>query len=318
MLITVVGIGAMGSIYAAYLARAGHRVTAIDPWTEHLRKVKKSGLLIKGFSKNLLVKGINTQSPSDPLQETELFVIATKTTSLRTVGKFIAPMADKLGVPIVTIQNGLGASDLLNNSIRSKKIIIGAAEGFGAQLEEPGVVNHTAMKRIRLGAIDSKYHKDLKTIILVFQSAGLPTEQCDSIRTLKWEKFILNVSLSAPCALADINVKELMDCPQLWKVALECGREAFKVAKFKGIDISYNDPEPVITEFAKGVGTARPSMALDFSNHRLCEIDSINGRVKEEAASTNVETPVNDLLTALIKNIESLRKSKSGANRLWW
>ena len=47
MKITVVGTGAMGSVYAARFATGGHQVLAIDPWQEHVDAINSAGLKIQ-------------------------------------------------------------------------------------------------------------------------------------------------------------------------------------------------------------------------------------------------------------------------------
>ena len=48
MKIAIIGTGAMGSIYAARLSKAGHEVIAIDIWKDHVDFINKNGLLIDG------------------------------------------------------------------------------------------------------------------------------------------------------------------------------------------------------------------------------------------------------------------------------
>ena len=50
MKIAVIGAGAMGSIYASFLAKNNNDVLAIDLWEEHLNEIKKNGLRVSGFS----------------------------------------------------------------------------------------------------------------------------------------------------------------------------------------------------------------------------------------------------------------------------
>ena len=59
MKITVVGVGAMGSIYAGLLADAGHEVWAIDIWKEHIDAIKEKGLRITGASGDRTVREWN-------------------------------------------------------------------------------------------------------------------------------------------------------------------------------------------------------------------------------------------------------------------
>jgi len=41
MKIAIIGVGAMGSVYAALLASGGHHVWAVDVWTEHIEAIRK-------------------------------------------------------------------------------------------------------------------------------------------------------------------------------------------------------------------------------------------------------------------------------------
>src|SRR5262245_34591714 len=43
-----VGAGAVGSYLAAFLARAGHEVTAIDPWPEQVEAIRSQGMSVTG------------------------------------------------------------------------------------------------------------------------------------------------------------------------------------------------------------------------------------------------------------------------------
>ena len=44
MRIVIVGCGAMGCVYAALFAEAGHEVWAVDADPEHVRAINESGL----------------------------------------------------------------------------------------------------------------------------------------------------------------------------------------------------------------------------------------------------------------------------------
>jgi 2-dehydropantoate 2-reductase len=43
-----VGAGAIGSYLGAFLARAGHDVTLVDPWAEHIEAIRRQGLAVTG------------------------------------------------------------------------------------------------------------------------------------------------------------------------------------------------------------------------------------------------------------------------------
>ncbi len=67
MKIAVVGTGAMGSVYASHLGKAGHEVWAIDTWQEHIDAIATSGLTVSGAGGSFVVDGLHVgRSPMTP------------------------------------------------------------------------------------------------------------------------------------------------------------------------------------------------------------------------------------------------------------
>ena len=81
-------------------------------------------------------------------------------------------------------------------------------------------------------------------------------------------------------------------------------KEAYNLGLKKSIIFSFPDPEKYVTDFGDKMPKAKPSMLLDHENHRLSEIDSINGMVVELGESMGEKTPYNETITALILNKE--------------
>ncbi|MGH8700575.1 MAG: ketopantoate reductase family protein, partial [Burkholderiales bacterium] len=48
--IAYVGVGAVGGYVAGQMTRAGHDVTLIDPWPEHVESMRKNGLQLSGLT----------------------------------------------------------------------------------------------------------------------------------------------------------------------------------------------------------------------------------------------------------------------------
>ena len=68
----IIGVGPVGSIMAAHLAKAGHNVTLIDILKAHMDEIKKSGLSITGvkemnvpFHEKNICYGIDEMSDKD-------------------------------------------------------------------------------------------------------------------------------------------------------------------------------------------------------------------------------------------------------------
>jgi 2-dehydropantoate 2-reductase len=119
-----------------------------------------------------------------------------------------------------------------------------------------------------------------------------------------WEKFLCNVTLSAPCAAFDVTVGELMSDPAAWKVALGCTSEAYQLGVAKGIRFSFDDPLLYVTEFASTIPNASPSMRLDHLARRPSEIDVINGAVVTQSRELGLPAPYNEALCAILRRRE--------------
>jgi 2-dehydropantoate 2-reductase len=64
----------------------------------------------------------------------------------------------------------------------------------------------------------------------------------------------------------------------------------------------------------KGHGNIKPSMLQDIEKGRRTEVDFTNGYVVRKGKEVNVETPANELVTNIVKQIEQGRKSASMSN----
>ena len=309
MKISVIGCGAMGSIYAGYLADAGNEVIAIDTWKEHLFEINKNGLTIEGPNNKKIIKNIKASNNFALAQGSDLFIIATKTSQVRNATKNLSKFTNNLS-PVLTIQNGLGSGENVAQYIKKTNIILGVADGFGASIIEPGHIHHNAMNLIRLGEMEPRDMYRVNEISQVWSKAGFTTKTFEDINQLVWEKFICNVTFSAPCTVYDCTLGELMATPSLWAVALGCMREAYELGLKKGIKFSFSDPVKYVTQFGLSMQNARPSMLLDHKERRLSEIDSINGMVCSMGTELEFSTPYNQALVSIIRSWEKKMENR--------
>ncbi len=309
MKIAVIGTGAMGSIYAARFSRAGHEVVAIDIWQDHVNYINRNGLFIDGPDGQIIAKNIKASTKFSDLKGCHFYIIATKAMKLEESIKSLKDWIN-LNSPIITIQNGLGAGDIILRHMPENNIILGVAEGFGASLQRPGHVTHTANKQIRLGSISKiSSEKELQNIVDTWRSGGLKTEIYKNIEQLIWEKLLCNVTLSGPCSIFGCNVNELFNNQEYWNFALNCMQEAYSVGLSMGVPFSFEDPVAYVSDFAKRVGSAKPSMLQDYENKKKTEIDFINGAIPPLGAKSKIPTPFNDHVCRIIREAEREIKS---------
>ena len=305
MKIAIIGGGAMGSIYAALMADHGHNVCMIDKWKDHVSEIKENGLYVNGASGERRIKNIEVSTDINAAKGSELYIIATKTSQVEIVAKELSQFIkdDEL---IITIQNGLGSGDIIAKHLKAENLFIGVAEGFGASVVGPGHVHHNSMSLIRLGEMVQTDFNRVLFLTTVWTESGFHAKAFEDIDQLVWEKFLCNVTFSGPCTAFQITIGELMDNKKYWKIALGCMKEAYKLGIKRTVSFSFTDPEKHVTDFGNRMPKAKPSMLLDHENHRLSEIDAINGMVVKLGESMGVQTPYNETITSFIINKEKM------------
>jgi 2-dehydropantoate 2-reductase len=304
MKIAIVGTGAMGALYAALLRKPGHEVWAIDPWREHIDAIATDGLRVSGASGSYVVDGIRVGTTPADAGPCDIWVVATKAAAVDEVTVAIAPLLRPDDV-VMPFQNGLGAGERVARHVPDAQVLIGIAEGFGSSIPEPGAVHHNGMRLIRIGAMGGGMTDRVQQIERVWCDAGFNVRAFADIDRMIWEKFLCNVTLSAPTAAFDVTVGELMANPEAWAVALGCTMEAYRLGIARGITFSFDDPVRYVTEFSATIPDASPSMRLDHLARRRSEIDVINGQVVELSREIGLEAPYNESLCALLRARES-------------
>ena len=303
MKIAIIGVGAMGSVYAALLAQGGHEVIAVDTWPEHVAAINTKGLRVEGASGDRTIKLKATTRAAD-VTAADLVIIATKDDGV-TVAAHAALAMAKPDAPILTIQNGLGSADKVAEVVGSKRIMMGVVGGFGASMKGPGHAHHNGMEFVRLGELDGGMSPRLDVVKKAWEQGGFKVLTFDDIHKMVWEKLLCNCTFSGPCALTGLRVGEVMANPSAWSIAAACASEAFHVARAKGIKLDFDDPIRYVRTFGEKIPGARPSMLLDHMAGRPAEIDNINGAIPREGAKLGIATPVNSIVVALLKAKES-------------
>ncbi|MCR9113469.1 MAG: 2-dehydropantoate 2-reductase [Rhodobacteraceae bacterium] len=300
MKVAIFGVGAMGSVYAARFAGAGLDVVAIDPWQDHVTAIAERGLHLQGPDGDRVVTGIRASTDPALARGADLIVIATKASGVGEAARAVQSLISS-DATVVTIQNGLGAGDRITEHLPGASVLLGVADGFGAAMRGPGHASHAAMKLIRLGELGGGLTPRLAHVVTIWETAGFKVQAFADIHQLVWEKLLCNVTLSAPCTVHDCTVGELLDDPGKWAEALECMHEAHACAIARGLSFAFDDPVAYVTDFAKMVRHASPSMRLDHLAGRVSEIDFINGAIPPIGRDLGIVTPTNERLSAEVR-----------------
>ncbi len=308
MKIAIVGVGAMGSVYAGLLGDSDNEVWAVDPWRDHVDAINAHGLRLEGASGDRTVS-LNATCDAGDVGVCDLVVIATKAMHVQEAARSALPMVDEKTV-VLTIQNGLGSADKVAAILGEDRVAIGVVGGFGASMIGPGHAHHNGWELVRLGERNGTVTPRLEAVAAAWRSAGFRVRTFDDIHQMIWEKLICNVGYSALCTVTGWRVGEVLANEHAVHISAHCASEAFRVARAMGIKLEFDDAPQYVRAFGEKIPNARPSMLLDYLAGRPTEIDVINGAIPAAAAKVNMTAPVNDTLSAMVRAMEWAARSK--------
>lgn len=310
--VAIVGMGAMGSVYAGLMQDAGHEVHGVCQWPDHVAAIQRDGLRVYGVSGDRTVRLASVATDTQGLPTVDLVIIATKAGDVEAAAESSRHLVGERTV-VQGIQNGLGSPERIAAVLGTQRLAVGVVGGFGASCPEPGTVHHNGMEMIRFGAYADLPAEDLERGAEVWRSSGFQVRTFTDVDQMVWEKFIMNVTFSGTTCLTGLTIGEVMEHEESWSVARACAEEAVAVARAKGVHLDVGDPIEHIRALGSKIPHARPSMLLDRLAKRPSEIDAINGAVVTQGRLVGVPTPVNEVVSNLVRAHERTYASGGGA-----
>ncbi|MFE1597865.1 ketopantoate reductase family protein [Methylobacterium sp. ID0610] len=302
--VAIVGCGAMGSVYAALMASAGHEVHAVTLWPDHAEAMRTKGLRVEGASGDRTVQLASAGTTTDAIGTCDLVIIATKAFDVEAAARSCVSLIGPETV-VQTIQNGLGSPEIAASILDKDKIAVGVVGGFGASMRGPGHVHHNGLEMIRFGALAGLPLRRLQAAAKIWEHSGFKVHLFDDVQRMVWEKLIMNVTFSGTTCVTGLTIGGVMADPNAWQVALGCATEAIAVAEAIGVVLDVGDPIEHIRKLGGKIPDARPSMLLDHSAGRRGEVDAINGSIPRLGKQYGVPTPINETVVAIIKAREA-------------
>ncbi len=321
MRIAVVGAGSIGGALAARLAIAGHDVVAVARGA-HLAAIVANGLTLVDHAAGgaTSVARIAASDDASSFGAQDAVFIGLKAHAIPAMLPRIAPLIgpETIVVPAINgmpwwyFQRAGGEHDGMvvrsvdphgdMAAVVDPSRIVGCVVHIAAEVGEPGVVHHTAGRRLIVGEIDRSLADPVtprvRRLADALEGAGFDAPVSKDIRYDVWAKLIGNLSFNPVAALTYANMARICASEGLLDVIRAMLREGMAVASAYGISIGMTPDERI--DVARHLGAARISMHQDFEARRKPEIDAIVGSVIELADRVGVDVPVTRMVRALV------------------
>ncbi len=301
MRIGIIGAGAMGCLFGACLSKK-NEVFLIDTNQKVVDTINAEGITVRDKNTETVCHP-KAFTSSEALEPMELVIVFVKTLytldALKTNLFLINP--DTL---VLSLQNGAGNDRDLAHFIKEDRILIGTTEHNCLNMG-PGRIQHNTNGVTNIGMIKADLDS-LNKIKKVFTESYLDTKIYENIQEIIWNKLLINLSINSVTAVLGTKVGYLTKQKDaLWLMKALVG-EAIDVAIADGIAFDKAAMLANIEKFAEKHMEAITSMSQDVKNHRLTEIDHINGAVVKCAELYGVETPYNTFMVHLLHAMEGI------------
>jgi 2-dehydropantoate 2-reductase len=332
--IAIMGTGAVGGYAGAHMAQAGEDVTFIDPWPEHVQRMRSHGLRISHIRDvpefTAKVRALNVTAAQQLAKERPIDVAFVSMKSYDTewattlIAQYLAPHGF-----VVSLQNCMN-EETVARVVGWGRTVGCIASSITVDLCEPGHVRRAAGKSgarhtvFRAGEVHGRITERIKEVCRLVGLAD-SAKVTENLWGERWSKLVINVMGNGLSACTGMITKDMMRDDAIRHFSARLGSEAIRVGQALGYaleEVHHLDPEIIaragesdpeaqrvysehrLAETAKGGGEHRPSMGQDMVKGRRTEIQFLNGMVARKGEEIGIPAPANRVLTEIVTRVE--------------
>jgi len=319
--IAFLGTGAQGASIGADFALAGHDVTFIEQWPDHVNAIRANGITVNLPTRtiNAKVKALHLCEVAEVKQPFDLVFIVMKAYDTKWATQLIEPVLARDGL-VIGLQNGMTHEDIA--AVVGRERTIGAVIEIASNMFVPGITNRQNdhdTSWFALGALDPATQPRVEAVAELLRCTGR-VEVMEDIRSAKWMKLVVNAAELIPSAIVNLPLGDAARHPGMLEVMRAAGYEAMQAALADGARIipiigmppvMTNHPERYVDQIFEEVLTVfsqadtLTTSLQDWRKGRRAEIQEVNGWVIDILKAQGVMAPVNERVVQLAYAIEA-------------
>jgi 2-dehydropantoate 2-reductase len=326
--ILFIGAGAIGSYLGAFLSRAGHDVTLVDPWAEQVDTVRARGISVTG--------------PHDPFEAHPTAVHLNEAARL--------PRDFDIGFVAMKVYDAAWATQLALRHLKPEGYVVASENCWpdpivasvagvsrsvglimskiGVAVWKPGQVERGMEKGsgkghdvFRAGEHDGRITPRTTELaeIMSVVDGSLAT---DNLWGERWAKLCANASGNPVQAMTGLGSLEIASSEGGRAITIHLAAESarvgvalgYRIPKFNGAPAeqwadagrreTYDALDRMLTPATASTRNWRASMAQDVAKGRPTEIDYMNGHVIAQGRERGVPTPVSAAVVDVMHEVE--------------
>jgi 2-dehydropantoate 2-reductase len=300
----ILGAGAMGSVFASYLAESKDEVILIDVAKPVVDSISSRGLIIRDKAGNEKTFRIAATAEPGNVGIVDLLIVFVKCYHTEAAVRSALPLLGNDSI-VLSLQNGWGNASRIGKLVGPEKVLVGVSYHSATALG-PGHVLHGGKGPTYLGELDGSVSERAKKVASFLASGGIEVQTSVAVVKDIWSKLSLNAATLPTSVLARLTADRLLSSPAMEELMRNLLQEVIAVANAQDIHLNFDERWNAIVRLLKQLApNTKGSMFQDIEQKRPTEIDVINGAIVEAGQGLKISTPYNRAVVSLIKALET-------------
>ena len=293
--VSIVGMGALGLMYANHMAKQGINVTFVMD-EKRLEKYRGTTFTINDEEVTFNMISSQEATPAD------LLMVAVKFTGLQSALDVMGTSIDEHTI-IMSVMNGISSEEIIGSRYGMDNILYTVAQGMDA-MKFGNALKFTQMGNLHIGTVKGGNPKLQEAVSEFFDSIKMPYVVEEDILWRMWFKFMLNVGINQICMVYDTTYSGALCEGTPNRSLVAAMREVLAVANAKGINLTEADLKKCIDIERTLDPNGTPSMGQDRINKKASEVEMFAGTVIKLGEELGILTPENKYIRDRVYEIE--------------
>lgn len=295
----VIGTGAIGGFYGGRLMRAGNEVNFLLH-TDY-EYVRENGLQIDSCDGSFHLDHVKAFRKTADMPEVDVILVCLKSTREHLLKEMLPPII-KNNPLVVLIQNGIGLEDDLHAIFPELQIAAGLAFICSGKVG-PGHIDHQCYGSINIGNYSCHDDALMNQFIRDLKAAEIEVNTVEYLEA-RWKKAVWNMPFNGMTVALDTMTNKLLENPSTRQLIRDQMMEVVGAAKALGVNGVDEAFVEKMIQMTDAMTPYKPSMKLDFDNHRPMEIDYLYSKGIQQAANAGYHMHKLEMLEQELRFLE--------------
>lgn len=292
--IGIVGVGGIGGYLGGMLTRTEAEVTVVARGARG-KAIRERGIVLHSDqSGDSVTRPAKVVEDAAELEEQDFLLICVKNYSLEEV----LPRLSKAVGPktiVLPVMNGIDPGDRVRAALSSGIVVKCLMYIVSFAREDYSIQEQGGYVRLVFGMAEQEDREALQKVEDLLTGADIPHKWAEDIELEIWKKFMLNCCYNVATAYYDANIGPIRDNPEWAKSYEDLAREAYALARARGIPLREENLEKVLKNFREVYADDdSSSLQRDLHEGKPVEVETFSGYVVREGKRLGVPVPVSE------------------------